>query len=796
MATQRESAELSTVELRVFVQALLTGRWILLGAALLVAAAFAFLTLRATMVFTAKGSLYIAPQADFGTSPTSAFDFYGFDASSRLATEIEILRSREIVRSAIEHSGLNASVREAGVEPVRFLKWLTSGRELSLLEPRIDVRDVRLDERVGTAKFEVVFAQGGLFEISGKSGKTAGRLGAPVKLPGLTITLASSSTPAAGRSIELAVQSSDRAFEFIGKRLATKIPDSDNRWANVITLTFTDASPFQAQRFVNAMMGAYLEERLRWKIQVAEATESFVAMQIGKLGESLDRSENQLATYKSSSGFVIPEEEASKLLQELGRYEEQRTGLRLQISAIEGLADALKRPDAPIEAFMIGETPDAVLQELSKQLAAAQQELKKLSERMTEGAPEVRMAQALVERQRQMVQTYLATRLERLRQQLKSLDRVVNDLDARVGQIPAAQRELLSLERSREVVAKLYTFLLEKQQEAALTKASTLLGSRVLESALVPRAEDGPSILRIPQGFMVGLVLGAIVVLLRFFFRTTFHSQTEIREAFPTATFLAQVPRHVSKDGSEPTVGADMAGPFLEAFRTLRANLYFLAKSGQKVVLVSSASPGDGKTLLSSSMAASLAMDGKSVLLIDADLRAGRQHRLLKLEDTAGLADALRGAADWKELCRTVEVGTTAMTVLTKGTKGRASAELLGSPAFAGLLEEARETYDFIVVDSPPFPLTADALLLTRVTDMLLSVIRLGRGSRRASIEHVTRLSSAAKIHAIIVNDASLTDSYGYAYGYAYSSSYARYHADPTADEPKLSRGDRPRPSA
>ncbi|MBI2376275.1 MAG: hypothetical protein HYV07_19935 [Deltaproteobacteria bacterium] len=771
-------AELSSVDLRVLFRALISGKWWILAAGVVFALGSAFVVFTSGMTFAAKGSLFVTSDANLGAS-VGSMDMFGWDASMKLATEIEVIRSRDLVSAAIERSGLNASLSSPGRRAVvRFWDWYWSRRDMRLMAPELDVTHAVLDDELERAELTITFREGGKYDVADASGtRVEGVLGVQTILPQARFKLTALHPPAVNEQRILSLRATRTVFESLGRRFTARIPDTADRMANIIQVAFVDSTPHRAQKFVNAVMETYLDERMKWKIAAANATEAFVAAQLEKLGASLERNESDLASFKTSTGFVIPEEEASKLLSELASYEQQRTTLRLDIASIEQFAKRLKDPDVPLEAFMFGESGDAVLQDMSRQLATAQQELKKLAERMTSGAPELKSAQAFVDRQRQMVQSYLETRLERLRQQVKGIDRIVQDMNEKVGRIPGAQKQILSLERSREVIAKLYTFLLERQQEAAINKASTLLGSRVLEVAVLPRREESPKIVEIFQLGLVGLVTGALLVFVLFLLRTTFHVEVEVRETFPNTTILAQVPHRVVPGGAE---ALEMRGAFLQGLRALRANLYFLARPGQNVLLVTSASPAEGKTLMSTSIARILALDGKRVLLVDADLYAGRHAKTFNL-GVEGISDFVRNRDDWRGYVRAID---NQLSVLGRGSKTRLSAELLSSPEFVRAMGEAKTEYDFIVIDSPPFPLTADALLLSRVADLTLSVIRLGQGSRRATIEHIARLGPAVKTHAIVVNDVSLADSYGYGYAYRYAYGSYKAYAATTGEAP------------
>lgn len=216
-----------------------------------------------------------------------------------------------------------------------------------------------------------------------------------------------------------------------------------------------------------------------------------------------------------------------------------------------------------------------------------------------------------------------------------------------------------------------------------------------------------------------------------------------------------------------------------ETFRSIRASLLVVTNNlHAKVVMVTSAEPGDGKTTLVSNLAVALAQSGKRVLLIDGDLRRPATHRILRLPQGPGLSEVLSGEATFDEVVRTTSIQQ--LSVMTTGTPPDNPAETLSLPAFDEVLEHAREEFDFVLVDAPPLLAVSDPCVMARATDGIVLVARLSKNTRSALIR-VRQLLSDQDIPLIgaVVNGVPAAG--GHEYGYTYYGEYAKPAEHPNA---------------
>lgn len=742
-------------------------------------------TLFSRMTFRASGSLYLGELQEKGAVKSGLpeqMDLFGGEPGN-VGTEIEILKSQDLLARAIRESGLNVTIAPAGWSPPRYLRWRLGHRDQAMVDRglgEVVAVNASLGEAVGNdqRRFTVTFTDAKTFTVrQGKVLLGSGTLAKPFKAEGLQVTLlpGSAGGPRPGADYTMSVDALGPAIEEVTKRLtvSTPKPIASNDTIRIVTVEFTDRSPRRAATLVQTLMQAYLDRRQTWKSEEAIAAENFVITQVSNIKTSLDEAERKLAEYKKNSKVVVLGDDARGMIDQIGKYEQQRVAARLQVSTFERIQSALQRRDVPVEQLLVGEAEDRVLAGMSNDLAQARRELQQAQERFTEQAPAVLEQRAQIENQVRTIKSYMHGRYLRAQQQLQALDEMISQYEDKLKTVPQAESELTKLSRNADVLSKMYSFLLERQQQAAVTKASTVSRNHILDSAIMPYRESSPALgKRLLAALFGGLLLGSTLVFGRRLTSGIFQSESEVRHRLggmiPMGTIPARRPARLGasatlsmgRSGAEAHTalselgGTDARPAFLEAFRRLRTNIYYAAAGrDQRTILITSPAPGDGKTLCTLTLAAVLVADHKRVLLINGDLhRQGPDNN--EGDGGPGLSDVLGHQADWKEVARTIETPHGTFDWIGSGPKPATPAELLSGPGFGALLTQCRSHYDYVLVDSPPFPLVSDALIMSTQADLVLSVLRLRNTPERAAEEHLRSISVASRQYGVIINDA------------------------------------------
>lgn len=359
-------------------------------------------------------------------------------------------------------------------------------------------------------------------------------------------------------------------------------------------------------------------------------------------------------------------------------------------------------------------------------------------------------------------------------------------LNKRVSGMPATQQEVLRLSRDVESGRAVYLQLLNRQQELNIAKSSAIGNVRIIDNAVTETKPVKPKkILVVAIGLIFGLFVSVGLVLLRVFLRRGIESPEQLEDiginvyaSVPVSEWLAKNNRKSSKlrkNQSDTLLAlenpADLA---VEAIRSLRTSLHFaMMEAKNNVLMISGASPNAGKTFISSNLAATIALTGKKVLFIDADLRKGYVHKMLGRKQGQGLSEVLSGQVAVEKVIEHVD--DAAFDYIGPGLIPPNPAELLMHPRFEDLLKWGSQNYDLVVIDTPPILAVTDAAIIGRYAGTSLMVARFEVNTVKEIEVSMKRFEqSGVVVKGCILNGvvkkASSYYGYGYNhYGYSYS---------------------------
>lgn len=556
------------------------------------------------------------------------------------------------------------------------------------------------------------------------------------------------------------------------------------KMTNVIRVSFRDTDPTQARDVVNLIIDGYLTQNVTSRTLEAGMAVDFISTQLKGVKDKLDRSEQKLQEYKVQTGLATLGPEGNSIIEKMVSLEQQQAEFVLKRKRIDFAISTLHESMRSGEPF----TPPTIegaqkIDELSNTLAALEAEYKSYLVDYTPAHPLVIEVKAQVRRvQETMLSAYRAVSQEIM---LSGRDTasIISDFDAQLKEIPATELELAKRMRVNQVNAELYTFLLEKQQEASIAEASTISNAEVIDRAVTPLKPVGPNKRKnLALGFILGLMLGIGLVFLLDYMDQTIKTSEDVKEKLGLNVFgiIPRIP-FADEDAKLPrkrlvtTLGPKT--PVVEAFRALRTNLNFItAKEKHKIILVTSSMPNEGKSTVSGNLAVVLSQTGAKVLLIGADLRRPQLFEMFGVKNEPGLVNLLMN--DDQNALR--HLTNPRLDFLPAGTIPPNPAEILDSTRMAKLLDKVRERYDYVVIDAPPVLPVTDAQILAPKADINLVVIEPCRVPEKAALQMVETLRSVdAKIAGVILNDKTGRGFKYYGnYSYYGNKSYRGYYGE------------------
>jgi tyrosine-protein kinase Etk/Wzc len=733
--------------------------------------------------FAITGSLYLGdarPSAPAGQQESGLNFLSDFQAVSDINTQVELIKSKGLVEQAILESGLNAPVRAVDAPGMPFWKWLIFyGRNVAAFAPQPgDLRavDATIDDARGPVVFKILVGDNGNYRIT-KTGNwfaagqivLSGQLGQPAAGGGLSLLLKPSVggiEPAAGRVFVLKVMPAAAVQDILQNGggftvLAGGVLANPTKIANLQLLA---ADPYAGADFVNQLMSDFISSQASWNNQAASATQDFISQQLAGIHESLSTADQKLAAYQAQTGILDVPENAKAVIGQLSQYEVQRTSLQLQQEALQQLAAEIKHPQGRLNPYLLSQAGDSVLGQLTTSLAAEETKLQTLQSQFTADAPDVQAEQASVDEIEASIRSVVGNELATANNNLAALDAVIAQLNTQLSGMPAESLQVISLTRASQVYGQIYVLLMQKEEEAEVSKAASIVDTRVITPADIPLRAAAPKVMVVmAASIMLGLFAGVAFVLVQRALSTRMQSEEDVRR-------LVRLPVYGVIPRREEAKAAQLMMPhaqssFAEALRLLRGNIQ---RSGTQktshVLLLSSAGVDDGKTTIAINLAKTLADGGKRVILVDADLHHGRIQEALHCDPSAGLTEWLVTM----NRPQIVAAPGQRFMVLAAGVLPPNASELLSEPYLANIIANLRAEFDYVVIDSPPLPAVSDGMILGEQADLILSVVMIGHTSRRVLAMHNELLSGLGRRHGIIINGV-IDDAYGYGYGYGYS---------------------------
>ncbi len=736
-------------------------------------------TLFSVPVFESSGSIYLGNAEKDQAAVSSATEGLslvpGLVQAPNLETQVQIMQSRQVVEKAIMQSGVNVSIMNPDQSAViHFWYWLINGHSFGVYENQKTGLHATMAEAVNPDLYgqhlELKFADAGRYRIfAGKKWILSGQLDETAVSPYLRILIKANAPgfiPKANRSYRLTIRSPLSLYKAFAGNIAVSQSSKDSggtaTLSYLIYLSFQNPNPFVSQRFLNGLMLSYLEQTHAWATGQSSSTYDYLNGQLEKVRSALETADSNLAKYQSHSGLLSVTSNAQAMITQMANYESQRSALELKLKNLQQVSSELRaQGEKKVDPYLMSSLNDSVLNGLSDKLVTAQNRKASLETMYTPKAPEMQQVDKEISAIRSAIASVISNQETQAHQQLDSLDTVIEQYKGKMGQYPKEALQVLSLTRSTEVLGKLYMFLLEKQKEAAISKASTITKNRILDTAMVHHVPVSPMASKnILIGGFLGLLFGLAVVFARFLMHKGFHSEEEILRRYVATPMLGTLPEYNGFPNADirakfPAISiSDPRSGYGEAMRLLRSKLYLFARTNGagKILMFSSADQGAGKTTIASQLAMTLAEDGKKVLLIDADLRNPQLHQIFDCKQTPGLSEYLMGKSDLESCTRVMTRFNVPLNLMTAGQIPGAPVELVGNSRFTDLMQDARSQFDFVLLDTPSYPLVADGLMISQWVDRLISVVRVGTTPRKAFQDHMQGVTQIGCPLALVIN--------------------------------------------
>lgn len=549
----------------------------------------------------------------------------------------------------------------------------------------------------------------------------------------------------------------------------------NNEKTSILNLTFRDVSTQRAEDVLNTIIAVYNENWVKDKNQIAVSTSMFINERLAVIESELGNVDDNISSFKSE--HLLPDVQAASQLYmtESSQTKSQILALNTQLSMARYIRTYLTGTSGRNQLLPANSgLESANIESLIAEYNAALLQRNNLVANSSEQNPLVVDMDQSLRSMRGVIVSSVDNLIKTLNTQLQSLQKSERLTTERLAANPTQAKYLLSVERQQKVKEALYLFLLQKREENELSQAFTAYNTRIITpptGSMIPTAPVKKNILLI--AFIIGLLLPGVVIFLREALNSKVRGRKDLEAlSLPLAGEIPQVGKKGKKEASlSVCVQPGHRDVINEAFRVLRTNVDFMMHKNmqENVLLLTSFNPGSGKSFLTLNLAASLALKGKKVLVIDGDLRKASVSSYVG-SPKSGLTNYLAGEVSEVSALIQASPNFPTLSVLPVGTLPPNPTELLEDERFAALITGLRTRYDYIFIDCPPIDIVADTQILARQADRTFFVVRAGLLERAMLADLETMYADKRfKNMAIILNGtANGSGRYGYKYGYHY----------------------------
>ena len=721
----------------------------------------AYLYLRVTpKKYEAHAVLLIKDEEKSGQLVEEAiFDELGLLTKKKksLENEVLILKSTPLMENVVQNLELQYEYFS-----LEFLKK----RDIYLDSP-IKVIDWKPNGNYEYVDAKVQFDNNGGYRLEQDKRQYSGEFGKELRLPGGKLTLAFNRGKDFKGPLGLVISPpKEKAKELLDNLDVSAMGEQSSS----LSLTYKDVVPKRAESALTELITLYNQQTIDEKNAVFENSLSLLNERISLISQELAEAEQNVESYKRRFNISELSAEGSMLMKDLSDYKREISGTAVQIEILNSIEDFLEKNKDNFEFVPTNININNLT--LTNQIASFNDLLRQRDQAKNKYGP-AHPDVILVEKQIKNLRQTIIENIQSIKADVQIGQNAKRELSAsvesRMLSLPTRERELLDKERRKNLTENIYVYLLQKREQSAISLASTTSTGRIIEPAEASDPISPKAAQVILIAFFLGLALPSGIAFTLESLNDKVQTEDDVHRA-TTATVAGVIA--FSRRKSRLVVKENSNSAAAEMFRLLRANLAYITPGEiLKSLIVTSGVPGEGKSFIALNLGVTQALAGKKVLLLELDLRKPSQE-FEDIESTeAGVVDYLVDPS------YTVDkvIQNTGLhlnfDVIRCGHKPPNPSELLLSPRLRELITTLRNKYDFIILDTPPVGVVADALLLKDMADATMYVIRSGY-TRKGEFKVINDIIQKGKLPRpfVVLNSVRLNKR-GYGSGY-----YASYY--------------------
>lgn len=568
-----------------------------------------------------------------------------------------------------------------------------------------------------------------------------------------------------------------------GKYVGNLNVTESSKTTTIVDLVLNDEIPQRAIDYLKQLAIVYNRQANEDKNEIAVLTEQFINQRLEKINAELGSTEGQLENYKKRNNMVELKTNATQAVANADQYAQKLSEANTQVALLDELTKYMNEPSnrhqpIPSNVGLSDASATSLINEYNKIALQRNQLLHSASE----NSPTVTPLTAQLDDLNSSIKRAMTQARAGLKIQRNSIAAQAGKYEGQINNTPEQERMLTQIGRQQEVKSGLYLMLLQKREENSISLAATADKGKLIDTPVFAGKVTPKNSIIMLIALILGLAIPAGILFLLEFFRYKIEGHNDV-EKLTNLPIIADVAiaSERAKTKADIVVHENKNNLMEEIFRSLRTNLQFLIKQHDKVIMFTSTTSGEGKTFIASNVAISFALLGKKVILVGLDVRKPRLAELFEIDDHHhGITNLLvKDEVNWSDVKEQIIPSgiNDKLDILMAGPVPPNPGELVTRESLEQTMEQLKEHYDYILIDTAPVGLVTDTLALGRISNATVYVCR-ADFTQKASFGLINSLSMEKKLPnmSIVLNGVDLSKKkYGYYYGYGKYGKYGKY---------------------
>jgi len=756
-----------------------TRYWFYFLISILLSGVLAAMFLRyANPIYSSSSTIIIKDEKSGGGAAELAaltdLSFFSNFSSSKIGSELTILESKTLIAAAVESLGLNVSYFNQGTfkttELYQYKPFVVKFSNVSKTQvvPQLEIK-IQKNQRFS------------LLVVDTETTIENAQFGEIYSLPFADIVLLPNQSNASllESFIEKNILVEYKTIESVASSFSSNLDlIHDGKNGEVVQLNLSSPKPLKAENFLNELVYQYNLDARKDKSQIAKKTAEFIDSRLEIITKELDTVERNKELFKTNNRLTDIDTEAALVLENSNEFSKRQVDLLANIEVVTSYLTYVQNT-SPFELLptIIGTDSQNISVGITS-FNALITERQKLLASSTISNPVVKNLELQIKDLKKTILRDIDNQIQSISSALSGLKNREEGLNNRLSKVPYQEKMFREILRQQNIKEELYLFLLKQREETAITLAVTSNKAKVVDSASTLKIPVFPNRLFV---YLLAIILSIavpfLIISLYTLLSTRIQSRKDVERVHATTAVVGEIPKLGRSDNE--LVKQNDNSILAESFRILRTNLQYLLVKGEKSnkhkkVIVTSTIKGEGKTFVAFNLALTLALTGKKVVLVGADIRNPQLQRYLpsSFKNNSGFTEyIIDESVKVSDITLQSEYNSN-LSIVLSGAIPPNPAELLLQPRVDEFFNEIEGSFDYIIIDTAPSMLVTDTLLLNKHADTTVYVVRANYTDKKL-LEFSYDAIQTKKLQnvALVINDVTMSNfGYGNKYGYTYTA--------------------------